>query len=123
LELRIKQFVEMASKIGMAANAINNLVSLKDIWDNENLSTGEKVLQTITNVGSSLGMLLPLITSVTAAISKKAAANAADATTSAMAAATAKFEAEMVENCTDEIQEAAFWKKILTEVTDDLTEE
>lgn len=44
-------------QLGMALQAVQNLAT---IWDNEDLNTGEKVIQTLT----SLGMILPTIVSL-----------------------------------------------------------
>lgn len=55
--------VKLASDLTMIASVINNIQALPNIWQNNDISTGEKVLQTITNIGSTLGVALPSILS------------------------------------------------------------
>ena len=53
----VKSFVDLASSIGGIASSINSLVNLTKVWENENLSAGQKVLQTFTNLSFAVGML------------------------------------------------------------------
>ena len=55
--------VKLASDLTMIASVANNIQALPNIWQNNDISTGEKVLQTITNIGSTLGVALPSILS------------------------------------------------------------
>lgn len=70
LEERIKQITEFASNMAMAASALQLFLSVGSIWDNEDLSTGEKILQTIQSYGSALMMLMPTLKSVIALSAK-----------------------------------------------------
>lgn len=54
-------WVKLASDLTMIASVANNIQALPNIWQNNDISTGEKVLQTITNIGSTLGVALPSI--------------------------------------------------------------
>lgn len=56
-------WVKMASDLTMIASVANNIQALPNIWQNNDISDGEKVLQTITNIGSTLGVALPSILS------------------------------------------------------------
>lgn len=56
-------WVKMASDLTMIASIANNIQALPNIWQNNDISDGEKVLQTITNIGSTLGVALPSIIS------------------------------------------------------------
>lgn len=53
----IKTFVNLASGIGQLASALNSLKNIGNIWNNEDLTTGEKILQIITALGTGLAML------------------------------------------------------------------
>jgi hypothetical protein len=39
--------------------AVRNLQNLGSIWSNDDLTLGEKLLQTITNLGMAVGMIIP----------------------------------------------------------------
>ena len=54
-------WVKLASDLTMIASVANNIQALPNIWQNNDISDGEKVLQTITNIGSTLGVALPSI--------------------------------------------------------------
>lgn len=56
-------WVKLASDLTMIASVANNIQALPNIWQNNDISDGEKVLQTITNIGSTLGVALPSILS------------------------------------------------------------
>lgn len=57
----IKGFINVTSAVGQTIAAINTFSNLDDIWDNKDLSTGEKMAQTLSNVSMALMMLLPTI--------------------------------------------------------------
>ena len=77
LEKRINQFTQLASNIGMAVSSITMLINIGDIWDNEDLTFGEKMLQTIQNIAFATSMLTPLISGLGKAYAGKKAAMAA----------------------------------------------
>lgn len=59
---------DVASEILMISSAIDSITSIPDIWGNQNLSTGEKILQTIMAVGNAMNGLsqgLSLINNIT----------------------------------------------------------
>ena len=53
----IKGIVDTASALGRLGAGLNSLANLKNVWSNENLSGGEKFLQTVTNLGMTIPML------------------------------------------------------------------
>lgn len=54
----VKNIVDTASALGRLASGLNSLANLKNIWSNQNLSAGQKLLQTITNLGMTVPMLV-----------------------------------------------------------------
>ena len=44
--------LEITSQVTMLATAINSISNIPSIWDNENLSTGEKIIQTLMVTGN-----------------------------------------------------------------------
>ena len=64
----INTFVKLTSAIGQAAFAFNTFVNLYDVWNNKDLTTGEKTVQTVTALASILPMLPMMITSIKAAV-------------------------------------------------------
>ena len=54
----IANVVNLIGTMGQLASAMQTIINLGSVWQNEDLSTGEKLLQTI----SSLGMTLPMLT-------------------------------------------------------------
>ena len=53
----IENFAKMAGGIASVGTSIQQLQNLGSIWKNEDLTTGQKLLQTITNLAISLPML------------------------------------------------------------------
>ena len=70
LEYGIKSAIQFVSALGRVASGINSLINLTKIWKNENLSTGEKILQTITNLTMAIPMLATGLMSVFSGIPK-----------------------------------------------------
>lgn len=54
---KIESFVRLTSGISGMVAAFSNFVSLWDVWNNEDLSTGEKLLQIVMGLTSAFGML------------------------------------------------------------------
>ena len=54
----IQQFTTLVGKVGQIASGINTLSQITAIWKNEDLSTGEKVLQLTTSLSMGLPMLI-----------------------------------------------------------------
>ena len=54
----IENYAKMAGGIASVGAAIQQLQNLGSIWKNEDLTTGQKLLQTITNLAISLPMLV-----------------------------------------------------------------
>lgn len=57
-ELAIKQTIEFAQGLGQVAFAMQSISSLGSIWGDKNLSEGEKLLQTFTNLTMTIPALL-----------------------------------------------------------------
>ena len=64
----IKTFTDVASSVGMVASAISSLTHIKDIIDDKDLSTGEKVLQITMSLGTAVPMLISGIKALGAAL-------------------------------------------------------
>ena len=58
LRKSLQQFTTFIGKVGQLAMGINNLINLKNIWNNEDLTTGEKALQLTINLSMALPMLI-----------------------------------------------------------------
>ncbi len=56
--------VSVVGGLGQLASGISAVKNLGGIWNNDDLSTGEKILQTLTNVGMSLPMLVSGFTAI-----------------------------------------------------------
>lgn len=54
----VTPIVKTVSALGQLAGAIRSIVNLGSIWKNQDLSTGQKILQTITNLGMAIPMLV-----------------------------------------------------------------
>lgn len=54
----VKTFTNMLSGIGQVTAGIKGLINLTKVWKNENLSTGEKILQIISSVAMSFPMVI-----------------------------------------------------------------
>ncbi len=81
---KIQGFVQLAGSIGQCASAVQSLVNLFDIWNNQDLTAGEKVLQTITALSSAIPMM---IMGVSGVISSLGALSAAGVTVSGVMSA------------------------------------
>jgi len=55
--ITVQNVVELASGIARLGSAIQQIQNLGSVWKNEDLSIGQKLLQTITNLAISLPML------------------------------------------------------------------
>ena len=64
----IKNYANMASGIARVGSAIQQIQNLGSIWKNSDLSTGQKLLKTITNLAISLPMLIGGFTKATTAL-------------------------------------------------------
>ena len=64
----IENYAKMAGGIAQVGSAIMQVQNLGSIWKNEDLTTGEKLLQTITNLAISLPMLATGFTKATTAL-------------------------------------------------------
>ena len=53
----VKFFTDMIGAAGRFASSLNMIVNLTRVWRNENISTGEKLLQTFTNLGFMIPMM------------------------------------------------------------------
>ena len=64
----IENYAKMAGGIAQVGSAIQQVQNLGSIWANSDLSTGQKLLQTITNLAISLPMLATGFTKATTAL-------------------------------------------------------
>ena len=84
IQLATKDITNLTSNLMMVSSAIDSIKAIPDIWGNTELSTGEKILQTIIAVGnaingvvqgaSAISNLARIIDSVTTAYAKKSTA-------------------------------------------------
>lgn len=61
---KINNFVNLAGAFGQAASSIQAISQIGSIWNNEDLTGGEKFLQTVTNLGFALPMLTASLTNI-----------------------------------------------------------
>ena len=54
----VTSFVKMTAGLGQVASGIKAITNLTKVWNNQNLSAGEKILQTFTSLSMTSGMLL-----------------------------------------------------------------
>lgn len=54
----IDSFIKMTSGIGQFTSAITTAINLIEIWNNENLTAGEKALQTVSALATSIPLLI-----------------------------------------------------------------
>ena len=87
----IETFTKAAGSVATLGRAIQQVQNLGSIWKNTDLSTGEKLLQTIINLTTTISMAVPAITNLnkffkllTASKAEDAAASAADAAANAI---------------------------------------
>ena len=87
----IETFTRAAGSVATLGRAIQQVQNLGSIWKNADLSTGEKILQTIINLATTISMAVPAITNLnnlfkllTASKAEDAAASAADAAANAV---------------------------------------
>lgn len=60
----IQGTVQMIGAMGQLASTINNIRQLGNIWSNDDLTAGEKILQTVQNLGFAVPMLVTAITTL-----------------------------------------------------------
>ena len=94
--VKVDNIVNLAGALGQVAGSVRSLLNLPNIWKNENISGGEKLLQTITSLSFTIPSLIrgyqglrkvlgltaaQQLKKTTATIAQKAAENAAMAST------------------------------------------
>lgn len=77
----IENYAKMAGGIASVGASIQQLQNLGSIWKNEDLTTGQKLLQTITNLAISLPMLVTGFTKATTALGLMKTMTTAEAVT------------------------------------------
>jgi len=65
---KIENWAKMAGGIAQVGSAIQQIQNLGSIWKNSDLSGGQKLLQTITNLAISLPMLASGFTKATTSL-------------------------------------------------------
>ena len=126
----IKNITDLAGAVGQVSSGILALKNIGNIWSNEDLSTGEKILQTIMSLSTALPMLVSGFTAAKAVWAKlPPLGTLVNATyvkfikNQAAAAYSAKIEADALKASTDASLKNAYWTKILEEAKENLTEE
>lgn len=66
--LKIQDVLNTISAFGQLASSINTIKNLGSIWTNDDISAGEKLLQTVTNLGFALPMLANSLGTVSKAL-------------------------------------------------------
>lgn len=119
LKNKIQQLVTFTSNLSSIGMAINSLYSLKDILDNEDLSTAEKLSQILMNVSTILiglkaaydavvmakGLFTTTTLLNTIAIVAEGRAETANSKEKLKAALASEFKAQMLQNETRELTE------------------
>lgn len=82
----INQFVQIVSVAGQVFAAFNTLSNIKNIYNDENLTSGEKLIQIFTTILSTCLVLIPSISTLIKTLYAKATAMVADAAASKVAA-------------------------------------
>jgi hypothetical protein len=95
-ETRIQGFVDLGSAIMSAVGSLQTLVGIGDIWSDENLSVGEKLVQTMMAIGTSTVSLKGAWETARGALDKFTAASRTEALVSLEQAA-----ANEIENATE----------------------
>ena len=54
----VTNIVNGVAALGQFAAGINSIINLTKVWQNENTSTGQKILQTFTNLGMTIPMII-----------------------------------------------------------------
>ena len=88
----IETFTKAAGSVATLGRAIQQVQNLGSIWKNNDLSAGEKILQTTINLATTISMAIPAITNLNKFFKLLTASKAADA-----AASTADAAANAVE--------------------------
>ena len=60
----VKIFTEMTAGIGQVVSGFNSLINITKVWQNENLSAGQKMIQTLTNLSFTLPSIVNGFTKV-----------------------------------------------------------
>ena len=83
MQAKIQNFTNLTSAIMGVASAIMALQNIGSIWRDDDLSTGQKILQTVMAVGGAIMSLIPMYSMLVTATAAKAAANKAETATTA----------------------------------------
>lgn len=67
LRAKIQQSIQLVSSFGQLASAITTVSRIGSIWSNEDLNMGEKMLQTVTNLGFAIPMLVNSLSQINTA--------------------------------------------------------
>ena len=76
LAYQTKNVLNFVRGLGQLASAFNNVINLVKIWNNENLTTGQKILQTFTNLTMTIPMLVSGLSSIVTITASEAAQDA-----------------------------------------------
>ena len=112
LEAQIQNFTNLASQAAMAASAISMIINLGDIFSNEDLSTGEKLLQIVQNLGFALPMLAPTVMMLYTLIKNMSLA-------SVKKAAMEKLNLELLKAQNNEETQRLFWQGLINQLSEE----
>lgn len=119
----VSSFVNLAGSVRSVGEGITQLQRLGSIWSNDDLTTGEKVLQTVSSLSIALPMLVSGISGVGSALKGLNAARAAFTASLGMSTAMTLIDTKVQDAAADQAKENAFWKTILKNCEDELTDE
>jgi hypothetical protein len=66
---KLKNFTDAVGAIGRIGSGISQLKNLGGIWNKEDVSIGDKILQTLTSIGFALPMVVSGVKNLGAALS------------------------------------------------------
>ena len=112
LNQAVNGVVKLAGGLANVGTALNNIKNLGNIWSDESLTSGEKVLQTLTNISFTIPMFISGISSIKTSIqSVVGVVNSAKA--AYLAWNTAAAAKVMLDKATaEDLQSEVFWQKV-----------
>lgn len=106
-QMNIQNVVNMTAAVGQLGFAITSISNLGDIWTEEDVSVGNKLLQTLMNLTITIPMLVSSIPAITQGISSiKKLTNGNNLVTAIAIALNKKLAASNVEKATSELNAA-----------------
>lgn len=119
----VSSFVNLAGSVRSVGEGITQLQRIGSIWSNDDLTTGEKILQTVSSLSFALPMLITGVSGASKAIKGLSAAHTAFTASLGMSTAITMIDTQIQKAAGDQAKENAFWKTILKKCEDELTDE